>query len=148
MYLVAVAYVTLKPNHHGDGWMDGYGYEPNLVPFAKISEMVSSGLRYGMPFEYIVIPVLGNIAMTVPFGLLLPTLAPSMRRLHRTVTVTAAYSCAIEISQLVVGLVAFGLLYRTVDVDDVILNTLGGTMGYGLFALAGKGMKHYAETCG
>lgn len=146
-YLVAVAYVTLKPNHHGDGWIDGYGYEPNLVPFAKISEMVSSGVRYGMPFEYIVVPVLGNVAMTVPFGLLLPVVAPPMRRWHRVVVTSAAYSCAIELSQLVVGLVAFGLLYRTVDVDDVILNTVGGAIGYGLFALVGKGIKH-AETRG
>lgn len=141
-YLAAVAYVTLKPNHHGDGWIEGYGYEPNLVPFAKISEMVASGVRYGMPFEYIVVPILGNVVMTAPFGLLLPALVPGMRRPARTVAATAVYSALIETSQLVVGLVAFGLLYRTVDVDDIILNTIGGAIGYGMFVLAEKGARH------
>lgn len=142
VYLVAVAFVTLKPNHHGDGWVDGFGYEPNLVPFAKISEMVASGIRYGMPFEYIVVPVLGNVAMTVPFGLLVPMLVPRLRSLGKVAAVTVCYSALIELSQLVVGLVAFGLLYRTVDVDDVILNTVGGIIGYGLFCLAGRGASH------
>lgn len=141
-YLVAVAYVTLKPNHHGDGWVDGYGYEPNLIPFAKISEMVASGVRYGMPFEYIVVPILGNVVMTAPFGFLLPVLVPRLGTWPRAVGATAAYSALIELSQLVVGLVAFGLLYRTVDVDDVILNTVGGAVGYGLLVLAERGMTH------
>lgn len=146
-YLAAVAYVTLKPNHHGDGWIEGYGYEPNLIPFAKISEMVAAGVRYGMPWEYIVVPVLGNVVMTVPFGFLVPALMPRMRRWGHTVAATAGYSGLIELSQLVVGLVAFGLLYRTVDVDDVILNTVGGAVGYGLFVVAERGMAHaYGKT--
>lgn len=142
LYLLAVAYVTLRPNHHGDGWIEGFGYAPNLVPFAKIGEMVASGVRYGMPVEYIVIPILGNVAMTVPFGALVPGLVPSLRRWGRAALASAAYSALIELSQLVVGLVAFGLLYRTVDVDDVILNTIGGSVGYGLFALARRGLTH------
>lgn len=145
VYLVLVGYLTLRPNHHGDGWIDGYGYTPNLVPFAKISELVASGVRYGMPFEYIVVPILGNVAMTVPLGVMLPIAVPAMRRWHRTVLASAAYSALIELSQLVVGVTAFGLLYRTVDVDDVILNTIGGAIGYGIFALAGRGRPH-AET--
>lgn len=135
VYLVLVAYITLKPNHHGDGWIENYGYEPNLIPFAKIGEMVASGVRYDMPWDYIVVPVLGNVAMTVPFGFLVPVVARRLRRLWRTVLATVLYSVAIELSQLMVGLVAFGLLYRTVDVDDVILNTLGGAIGYGAFVL-------------
>lgn len=142
LYLLAVVYVTLKPNHHGDGWVEGFGYEPNFVPFARISEMVASGVRYGMPLEYIVIPILGNVVMTVPFGMLVPAIAPGLRRWGRVTLASAAYGCLIELSQLVVGLVAFGLLYRTVDVDDVILNTIGGTVGYGLFALARRGLTH------
>lgn len=139
IFFALVAYVTLRPNHHGDGWIEGRGYAPNLVPFAKVREMVASGMRYGMPFEYIVVPILGNVAMTIPFGLLAPALAPRLRRAPRTILAAAAYGALIELSQLVVGLVAFGLLYRTVDVDDVILNTVGGAVGYGLFALSEKG---------
>lgn len=141
-YLAAVAFVTLKPNHHGDGWIEGFGYMPNLVPFAKISEMVAAGMRYGMPFEYIVVPILGNVVMTAPFGMLVPLLFPQLRSLGRTMAATVAYSALIELSQLVVGLVAFGLLYRTVDVDDVILNTVGGMSGYGAFALARRAFAH------
>lgn len=141
-YLAAVAYVTLKPNHHGDGWIEGYGYAPNLVPFAKISEMVASGIRYGMPWEYIVVPVLGNVVMTAPFGFLVAVLVPRLRSLPRATLATAAYSVLIELSQLACGLVAFGLLYRTVDIDDVILNTVGGAVGYGLYVLAERGIAH------
>ena len=51
------------------------------------------------------------------------------RRAYRTVSVSFLFSCGVELTQLVTR-------RGSCDVDDVILNTLGGLLGYLLFALS------------
>ncbi|MBQ2443869.1 MAG: VanZ family protein, partial [Clostridia bacterium] len=41
---------------------------------------------------------------------------------------------AIEMSQFLMGLVA-GNMYRNVDIDDIILNSFGTFLGYGVYKL-------------
>ena len=48
---------------------------------------------------------------------------------YRTVSVSFLFSCGVELTQLVTR-------RGSCDVDDVILNTLGGLLGYLLFALS------------
>lgn len=68
-----------------------------------------------------------NLVMFVPLGLLLPAAFPSLRRFGRTAAVCLAATLAIETLQYFTG--------RSADIDDVLLNLLGGMLGYGLFAL-------------
>ena len=68
-----------------------------------------------------------NLVMFVPLGLLLPAAFPSLRRFWRTAVVCLAATLAIETLQYFTG--------RSADIDDVLLNLLGGMLGYGLFAL-------------
>ncbi|MBV2365194.1 VanZ family protein [Streptomonospora nanhaiensis] len=66
----------------------------------------------------------GNIALGVPFGVLLPTLFPGSRGVLRTVLMAAAAMLLVEVVQ---GALITG---RAFDIDDVILNTTGALLGY------------------
>ncbi|MBZ3905616.1 VanZ family protein [Streptomyces griseiscabiei] len=66
----------------------------------------------------------GNILLGVPFGLLLPVLAPGARGLLRVPALTALMMLLVELVQ---GALVTG---RAFDIDDVILNTTGALLGY------------------
>jgi len=71
-----------------------------------------------------------NILLFVPFGLGLPFV--TKLRLKKVITAGALFSVAIELLQLVTGLLAH-MTFRIADINDVIFNTLGTAVGYGLF---------------
>jgi glycopeptide antibiotics resistance protein len=66
----------------------------------------------------------GNILLGVPFGVLLPVLAPGARGFWRVLLLTAIVMLLVETAQ---GVLVTG---RVFDVDDVILNTSGAMAGY------------------
>ena len=80
-----------------------------------------------------VINLAGNVLIFAPLGVLPPLLWKRWRHLWTTVPLSAGASCLIEFLQLFLG--------RSVDVDDVILNTLGGLLGYLLFCFIPKKLK-------
>lgn len=69
-----------------------------------------------------------NIIMLVPFGFLLPILFPPMKKGWLTYLTGFGLSLVIESIQLVTGKGLF-------EVDDLIDNTIGSMIGYGLFIL-------------
>ena len=87
----------------------------NLIPFSREINRVG----------YIL-----NIIMLVPFGFLLPMMAPKPRKLPQVLAAGLGLSLLIELSQL--------LCSRGTDVDDLIMNTLGAGCGYVLFRLWDK----------
>ncbi|TXJ77298.1 VanZ family protein [Streptomyces lavendulae] len=66
----------------------------------------------------------GNILLGVPFGVLVPVLAPGARGIWRVLLLTATVMLLVEMAQ---GALVTG---RAFDVDDVILNTSGALLGY------------------
>jgi glycopeptide antibiotics resistance protein len=78
----------------------------------------------------------GNFLLLAPFTLLGPALWPRLRKWWQALLFGLGASLGIELAQL--ALRAFAEPpYRTVDIDDVILNTAGAMFGYGLF-VAGR----------
>jgi glycopeptide antibiotics resistance protein len=97
------------------GQAEGQGL--NLVPLVTLGrEDVSTSLL--------------NVLLMVPFGFGLPFITSF--RMKQVVAVGMLFSIAIELLQLVTGLLA-GITFRVADVDDVIFNTVGVAIGYGLF---------------
>jgi hypothetical protein len=111
--VLAVLAVTLTGGAAGTG--------VNLVP----GEGIRTALRNANS-ELGLVNLVGNVVMFVPVGLLLP-LATRLR-FGGTVAACAALSVLVECVQLTLG--------RSLDVDDVLLNTLGGFVG----ALLGLGV--------
>ncbi|MEW2621130.1 VanZ family protein [Streptomyces sp. NPDC048106] len=66
----------------------------------------------------------GNILLGVPFGVLVPVLAPGARGMWRVLLLTATVMLLVETAQ---GALVTG---RAFDVDDVILNTCGALVGH------------------
>ncbi|MER5451748.1 VanZ family protein [Streptomyces sp. NPDC002766] len=66
----------------------------------------------------------GNILLGIPFGVLVPVVAPRARGLLRVLLLTAVVMLLVEFAQ---GALVNG---RAFDIDDVILNTTGALIGW------------------
>ena len=89
----------------------------NLRPGAGIAaELHNVNRSIGM------LNIVGNVLMFVPVGLLLPLAVGT--RWRTSTLLCAGLSLVIELVQLVQG--------RSADIDDVLLNTLGGALGAAL----------------
>lgn len=91
----------------------------NLVPLVHL-------------FDYdnvrdIVWNVVGNGAMFIPSGIVLPIVYRQLNEFWKVVAAGAFISLCIEILQL-------PFPSRASDIDDLILNTLGVIVGYGIYA--------------
>ena len=71
---------------------------------------------------------LGNMLLFIPVGLLVPEIA-DCRKLWKTAGLGSVFSFFIETIQLLTSRGCF-------DPDDLILNTMGTAIGYGLYCLA------------
>ncbi|KOG41769.1 hypothetical protein AQJ84_21740 [Streptomyces resistomycificus] len=66
----------------------------------------------------------GNLLLGIPFGVLVPVVAPRTRGILRVLLLTATVMLLVEFAQ---GALITG---RAFDIDDVILNTSGALVGY------------------
>jgi len=79
-----------------------------------------------------VLKSLGNFVLLMPLGVYLPLLLPRARRIAGTVLIGFGVSLAIELGQLGVSAL-LGYTYKITDIDDIILNTAGVAVGFGVF---------------
>ena len=126
LYLVGLASQTIIPKFElGRNSIEivgriGFDYNRiNTIPFNKIKEVLSL-VRLGN-FNYLWIEVLGNIGVFSVIGFMLPLLWTKLENI-KTVLLCFSISVCIETVQLI--------LPRATDVDDLIMNTLGGLIGY------------------
>lgn len=92
----------------------------NLVPFVNLLDYPTKG--------EILINVIGNSAMFIPTGVMTPLIYKQLNSFKKTVLTGFFISLAIEIIQLPFAV-------RCSDIDDLILNTIGCVVGYGLLSL-------------
>lgn len=86
----------------------------NFIPFKEI-------MRYNMGSRLFVKNVLGNMLMFLPYGFFISYYLKN-RKPTLTIMLTLITSFSIELVQLVIG--------RVFDIDDILLNLLGGYLGY------------------
>lgn len=91
----------------------------NLIPFVWVRE------TYAMVFSNMIKQLVLNIIMLVPYGIFLPAVFLSLRKWWKTTLFILLFVVCIETFQYFIG--------RSADMDDVIMNTLGGAAGYGMF---------------
>jgi glycopeptide antibiotics resistance protein len=96
----------------------------NLIPFASISHYLSRGSSGVRRFAFG--NITGNVLLFIPLGAYLSVLTKST--MARTMLIVASASVAVEIVQ---GVFALGAS----DIDDVLLNCLGGFIGIQLVFL-------------
>ena len=101
-------------------------YRYNLIPFREIRRFIVYADLLG-PMA-VISYLFGNIVIFMPFGFLVPILGRKKRNFWFTSLLSFALSLAVECIQLVTRTGCF-------DVDDIFLNTIGGMLGYLVYAL-------------
>ncbi len=99
-------------------------YQYNLIPFKEIKRFWIH--RDVLDTRAVMLNLMGNIVAFIPFGMLLPALFQKCRNFFLTVLFSMEFSLCVEVIQLVCKV---GIM----DVDDIILNTAGGIIGYILY---------------
>lgn len=84
--------------------------------------------------------ILGNLFVTIPFGVLFPFLVYKMRNIHKMIIVI--FSCGLELFQLVI-IAIFHSVTLYFDIKDLILNLIGGLVGYWLFCCLAMIVRKY-----
>lgn len=98
----------------------------NFIPFKEI-------MRYNITSRLFFKNVLGNMIMFLPFGFFVSYYLKS-ERLTLPVFLILIASISIEVVQLLIG--------RVFDVDDIILNILGGLLGYLIYFVLRRIAEH------
>lgn len=134
VYLVLIIAFTLFPiNMNLDEVTPKFYPMINFIPlFDILNYFQHTHFSLAFKIKFLVKNLVGNLFLLVPFGILMPTLWTKMRTFRKTVIIGASISLIIELLQF--GLAYLGLGWgRATDIDDLILNTLGVMIGYGIF---------------
>ena len=89
----------------------------NFVPFREI-------FRYNITSRLFLKNVIGNMIMFFPFGFFISYYI-NPDDIKPTIILTLIASVAIEVVQLMIG--------RVFDIDDILLNLIGGSLGYAIY---------------
>ena len=135
VYLLGVIAITLFPIPVDPGIVNPLrsnsgGISSNLVPFSTIVFMIKND-----PWRFnAFLNIAGNIVLFAPFGFLWPILFKNLNQASRIIPIGFVSTLIVESSQFTISSI-LGFTYRSFDVDDLILNTLGVIVGYVLLRL-------------
>ena len=134
LYIIFVFYFLLISEIYGrTGEMQEYHY--NLVLFREIKRFWNYRRQLGIFAT--ATNLLGNVLIFLPFGFFM-AMASKYRSFLSTLVYSFALSLTVEISQLFMKVGCF-------DVDDLLLNTIGGMLGFITFAVCNVIRRNYAK---
>lgn len=96
----------------------------NIIPFKSLIDLLFN-LSILEAFKQI----LGNILLFIPLGFFLPLVFNKLNDLKKVFIAILFSALSIEIVQLLMSLY-FQFPYRYCDIDDFILNSIGGLLGF------------------
>ncbi|MBE6149402.1 MAG: VanZ family protein [Firmicutes bacterium] len=94
----------------------------NFIPFKEM-------LRYDFGSELFFRNVIGNMIMFIPYGFFISYVLKNEKPIV-AIILTFIVSLTIEVTQSLIG--------RVFDIDDIILNVLGGSVGFVLYYFANR----------
>lgn len=129
--IVVVVRFTFCPFGKVDGKI-----QPLLFDSSKIFPLWVNFKPFVYLFDYptmkeALLNLIGNTAMFIPLGIVWPAVFKKLNTHGKVIAAGVGVSLTIEILQLPF----FG---RATDIDDLILNSLGFFMGYGIYLLVKK----------
>ncbi|MFK4107432.1 VanZ family protein [Streptomyces sp. NPDC002176] len=113
-FAIALARITLEPSPASEALTHS-----NMHP----GNSLKAYFEYGTVRDTLK-QIGGNVLLGVPFGVLVPVLAPRARGVLQVLFLTALVMLMVELTQ---GALITG---RAFDIDDVILNTTGALLGW------------------
>ena len=132
--LVVVVRLTFFPFSKVDGkvqpllfdWAQIFPFRLNFVPFVNLFD-------YEIRREAL-INVIGNSFLFLPMGIVYPIVYKKLDTHWKVIAAGVGTSLAIEILQL-------PFFDRVTDIDDLLLNSFGYLLGYGIYLLVKKAKK-------
>lgn len=103
----------------------------NFIPFREI-------FRYQLGSRLFFKNVLGNMLMFAPYGFFISYYLKN-KKPHLTIILTIVASVSIEVVQMLIG--------RVFDVDDIMLNILGGLLGFYIYYLIDRLQNRLPKVC-
>ena len=101
----------------------------NLKPLVYLTDYPS--------YREILLNFIGNVAMFIPIGIIWPAVFRKLDSHGKVITAGVGFSLCIEILQL-------PFFDRVSDVDDLLLNSVGFLLGYGVYLLVKRRKRHIA----
>lgn len=129
IYMCVLVYVVFFAEAMGRTPQDGYVY--NLTPLKEIKRFMKYIWDNDALGRVARLNIFGNIIAFIPFGIYLPYTLESKLGFISTFLYTFSLSLTIELVQLITKV-------GSCDVDDIILNALGGVIGYILWYIYTK----------
>jgi glycopeptide antibiotics resistance protein len=138
-WIASAAFFPMPVGRGPESWY-GVGGGVNLVPLRDLIHSFAHMSRGQIIRQHG-----GNFLLLVPFTFIGPAVWPRLRAWRWALAIGVGASAGIELLQL--GFSALlGGFYRSVDIDDVILNTAGALLGYALFLGARKAARAFRSS--
>lgn len=125
--IIAAALLFFSPYRQAAYEINTSGTLPyNIIPFKTISNYIKASSHINQ--DIWISNLFGNVLAFLPMGFFFPLLFRKFNGFWKTVGAVFLATTSVEILQFVTRVGSF-------DVDDIILNTLGGILGYLLFVI-------------
>lgn len=121
IYILLLSYFLFFSERYGRGLQT---QECNLKLFKEIKRFIKYREQIG--WEGFIVNICGNVLAFMPFGFLLPLLNRAYRKFYIIAVLSILFSLIVETVQLLLKVGVF-------DVDDILMNSLGGILGYIVF---------------
>ena len=121
LYLALLVYFLFFAEIYGRNSFADQDYRYNLIPFREVRRFWIYRSQVGYLAAFL--NLAGNVIGFWPFGFFLPIVSRRSKKWYNTVIISGGFSLCVELVQLVSKVGSF-------DVDDIILNTAGGILGY------------------
>lgn len=122
IYMIGLVYLLFLSDGFGRTQMRSDDYR-NIIPFHEIKRFLHMFSDSPM---YVARNLIGNIVLFIPFGALIRWVINRSICWYQAVSYTFLFSLSVELLQLFARVGSF-------DVDDIILNTLGGLCGFWIY---------------
>lgn len=120
--ITAVILLFLSPYRQAAYEINSAGTNPyNIIPFKTITDYIKASSYINQSIW--MSNLFGNVLAFFPLGIFLPWLFKRFMGFWRTVSFVFLATSSVEILQ-------FGTRVGSFDIDDIILNTIGGAIGY------------------
>ena len=119
-YLAVLCYFLFFAENLGRAFTERE-YHYNLMPLKEIRRFIT--YRHTLGFWSASLNLAGNVVAFIGSGVFLPRLFPGCRKFFLTMLFGFEFSLCVELIQLVGKVGSF-------DVDDILLNTMGGILGF------------------
>lgn len=124
IYMIVLVYLLFLSDGFGRTQVRSSDYR-NIIPFTEIRRFIRMLPTSPM---YVIMNLLGNVVIFMPFGALIRWVINRKVCWYQAVFYTFFLSLSVEVLQLISRVGSF-------DIDDVILNTLGGLFGFWIYKL-------------